>query len=275
MPIKLIAIDLDGTLLNDQKLVSDENRDALSAAEDMGVLVTISSGRSSPNAWLYSRMAGIRHSPVISNNGPRVQGPGGALIAEKCLPPEIAREIARRWQELGLFYIIHNDDIEYYSSRPDNYRQLDERDIQMGIAPHRIYGYEPLYERGALHAHKVVMFDEDRARVAQARAALEDMADVLEFNSSWWNNVEAMTRGVDKGWAIDQLCAHYGIKKDEVMAFGDNDNDRAMLMHAGWPVVMENGTPAMKRIARLIAPDCNESGVGRIVREYVLSGRIV
>ena len=66
MAIKLITIDLDGTLLNDKKQVSERNRAAIMAAEDMGVMVTVSSGRCSPPVWGYARMAGIRRSPVIS-----------------------------------------------------------------------------------------------------------------------------------------------------------------------------------------------------------------
>ena len=74
---------------------------------------------------------------------------------------------------------------------------------------------------------------------------------------------------------VDQgLREHYGLERDEVMAFGDADNDREMLLHAGWPVAMQNGTESMKSIARIIAPDCNDSGVGRVIEEYVLSGRI-
>ena len=115
MSIKLITIDLDGTLLNSAKQVSERNRRALMAAEAQGVMVTLASGRCSPVVWGFARMAGLKASPVISNNGPRVQGPDGATLAEKCLDPEAAREVMRRWDGMGMFYILYSGDVMYYS----------------------------------------------------------------------------------------------------------------------------------------------------------------
>ena len=71
------------------------------AAEAQGVMVTLASGRCSPVVWGFARMARLKASPVISNNGPRVQGPDGATLAEKCLDPEAAREVMRRWDAWG------------------------------------------------------------------------------------------------------------------------------------------------------------------------------
>ena len=234
MSIKLITSDLDGTLLNSKKVVSERDRAAIMAAESMGIMVTLASGRSSPEVWAFARMAGISHSPMISNNGPRVQAPDGTTIAEKC--PE-------------------------YGARMGAHIQCDfDRDRMMG--------------EGAEHAHKLVYYDEDTAMYNRAVAMLADLKDVLELNSSARNNIEVMHKGVDKGWAVGQLQKHYGLKRDEIMAFGDADNDRQMLLSAGWPAVMSNGTDEMKSIARIIAPDCDSSGVGRIIEEYVLSGKI-
>lgn len=274
MAIKLITIDLDGTLLNDEKQISERNRRTIMAAEDQGVMIVISSGRCSPPVWGFSRMAGIRHSPVISNNGPRVQAPDGSTIAEDCLEPETAREVMRRWDTIGLFYILYNNDVMYYSYRPDDYQRYIDDDARVGVTMEHIFDGDGRFETGAEHVHKIVCFDSDPERIAKARELLADMGDVLEVNSSWWNNVEIMRKGIDKGWAVDRLREHYGLERDEVMAFGDADNDREMLLHAGWPVAMQNGTESMKRIARIIAPDCNDSGVGRVIEEYVLSGRI-
>lgn len=274
MAIKLITIDLDGTLLDDGKQISERNRCAIMAAEDMGVLVVISSGRCSPAVWGYSRMAGIRCSPAISNNGPRVQAPDGSTIAEKCISPAVAREVMRRWDTINLFYILYNSDVMYYSYCPEDCARYPEADASIGVTMQHIFDGAGRFDEGAEHVHKLVCFDSDVKRLEQARGLIADLSGELEINSSWWNNVEVMCQGVDKGWAVDRLREHYGLERDEVMAFGDADNDREMLLHAGWPVAMANGTDHMKGIARIIAPDCNDSGVGRVIEEYVLSGRI-
>lgn len=272
MAIKLIAIDLDGTLLDGGGRVSERNRRALMAAEARGALVVLASGRSSRIVWGYAREAGLERSPVISNNGPRVQGPDGATLAEECLEPEVAREVMRRWDGMGLMYTLYSGDDMYYSYRPPNYSEYAEAADGPG-APRCILDADARYRDGAAHAHKLVCFDGDAARLARARALLGDLGDALEVNSSWWNNVEVMRRGVDKGWALRRLRGIYGLAREEVMAFGDNDNDREMLREAGWPVAMANGSDALKRIARIVAPDCNDSGVGRVVEEYVLGER--
>lgn len=275
MGIKLITIDLDGTLLNKEGQISDENRRALMAAEAQGIMIAIASGRCSPVAWGFSRCAGLRRSPVISNNGPRVQAPDASTIAEQCIDPTVTREIMRRWDEIGLFYILYNSDIMYYSYRPKDYLRYREADDRVGISMEHVFDAARRYGEGAGHAHKLVCFENEAGLLARAREAIADMRGALEVNSSWWDNVEVMCRGIDKGWAVDRLREKYGLAREEVMAIGDNDNDREMLLHSGWPVAMSNGTQQMKSIARIIAPDCNESGVGRVIAEYVLSGKIV
>ena len=274
MAIKLITIDLDGTLLDRDKRVSERNRRALMAAEAQGVMVTLASGRCSPVVWGFARMAGLRASPVISNNGPRVQGPDGTTLTEMCLEPADVSEVMRRWDELDMFYILYSGDTMYYSYRPDNYQRFAEAAAGPEATPRHVFDRDARYAAGARHAHKLVCFDDDPARLRRARELLDDMSGALELNSSWWDNLEVMRRGIDKGWAVRRLREIYGLERDEVMAFGDNDNDREMLREAGWPVAMANGSDGLKRIARIVAPDCNDSGVGRVVEEYVLSGRI-
>lgn len=82
-----------------------------------------------------------------------------------------------------------------------------------------------------------------------------------------------MVAGAGKGEAVGALCAHYGLAKDQVMAFGDNLNDMAMLRAAGWGVAMENALPEVKAAAKLIAPHHDAAGVAQMIDEYVLKGR--
>jgi Cof subfamily protein (haloacid dehalogenase superfamily) len=274
MAIKLITSDLDGTLLNSKKVVSERDRAAIMAAESMGIMVTLASGRSSPEAWAFARMAGISHSPVISNNGPRVQAPDGTTIAEECLEPELVREVMRRWNTLGISYVLYNNDTMFYSVKPLDYDKYPEYGARMGAHIQCDFDRDRMMGEGAEHAHKLVYYDDDTEMYNRAVAMLTDLKDILELNSSSRNNIEVMHKGVDKGWAVRQLQKYYGLKREEIMAFGDADNDRQMLLNSGWPVVMSNGTDEMKAIARIIAPDCDSSGVGQIIEEYVLSGKI-
>ena len=269
MNIKLITIDLDGTLLNDDQTISARNRKALMDAEDAGVMVTIASGRTTPSVRAVAKAAGIRHSPFISNNGPRVQAADGTLIAEKCLAPELSREVVTRWNDLGLYFALYNDDAMFHSFRDPTKPYMYAWDSLWGFSMRHEFGMKQVLEEGIFHTHKIVCFEDDPAKLEQCRRALDGIPSI-ETNASGANNCEVMSEGVDKGWGVRQLAAFYGIDREEIMAFGDNSNDRSMLQAAGWSVAMQNGTDDLKRIARIIAPDCNDSGVGRIIEKYVL-----
>ena len=100
------------------------------------------------------------------------------------------------------------------------------------------------------------------------RQQLADMQ--LSVSSASRRNMEFMPTGVDKGSAVEMLCAHTGISPAQVMAFGDQTNDIPMLNASGWPVAMENAEAAVKAVSKIIAPDHNLGGVGLALEEYVL-----
>ena len=129
------------------------------------------------------------------------------------------------------------------------------------------------YEAGARHAHKLVCFDDDTARLERARALLDGMGDALEVNSSWWNNIEVMHRGVDKAGQWPS-CARYTawsamrLWRSAITTM----TARCCARRVGrsrWA----NGSDGLKRIARIIAPDCNDSGVGASSRNTCSAGR--
>ena len=208
MSIKLITIDLDGTLLNSAKQVSERNRRALMAAEAQGVMVTLASGRCSPVVWGFARMAGLKASPVISNNGPRVQGPDGATLAEKCLDPEAAREghAPLGWHGDVLHTVQRRRDVLLIP--PEDYQRFAEAAAGPDATPRHVFDGDTRYEAGARHAHKLVCFDDDTARLERARALLDGMGDALEVNSSWWNNIEVMHRASTRAGQCAS-CARY------------------------------------------------------------------
>ncbi|MDL2206165.1 HAD-IIB family hydrolase, partial [Eubacteriales bacterium OttesenSCG-928-N13] len=93
----------------------------------------------------------------------------------------------------------------------------------------------------------------------------------LNISSSWHDNIEVMSKDAAKGLALGALLDHFGLTRDQLMAFGDNDNDLDMLRAAGHPVAMQNAVPQLKQAAEIIAPHHDDSGVGQVIEEYILN----
>ncbi len=124
---------------------------------------------------------------------------------------------------------------------------------------------------GLKHALKFVAFTADGERLAELKRKLS-LETPVSLSSSWFDNVEILRPGAGKGAALKDLSRILGIKKSQIMAFGDNLNDVDMLKFAGVPVAMENAVEPLKAIARHIAPHHEASGVGRALRALVLGG---
>ena len=91
-----------------------------------------------------------------------------------------------------------------------------------------------------------------------------------QANSAFPFNLEIMAPGAGKGAAVRWLTAHMGLNRDQVMGFGDYTNDLPMLENVGWPVAVDNAIDEVKRACRIIAPSCEDDGVAKTIRKYVL-----
>ena len=273
--IKLVAMDLDGTLLNGEKGVTEYTAEILRACEKKGVKMVIASGRGFDSARVFARLSGL-NSPVVSANGARVdETPFGPTILEDCIPEETSREVCRLMLESGIYFVCYCSGVNYSANGTR---------IKRGIMPKQIVDdgkftvrntldFDELMTEGVKRPYKYVAFTEEYEALARLRERLEKEVDAA-VSSSWPDNVEVLAKGCGKGRAISFLAEKYGIKKDEIMAFGDQENDRDMLLSAGWPVAMENGVNRIKAVARIIAPKNTEDGVAKVLEKMVLNGEM-
>ncbi|MDO4741483.1 MAG: Cof-type HAD-IIB family hydrolase [Eubacteriales bacterium] len=269
--IKLVAMDLDGTLLNGEKGVSEYTAQILRECEAKGVKMVIASGRGFDSARVYARLTGL-NSPIVSANGARVeQTPFGPTIMEDCIPEELSREVCRIMLESGIYFVCYCRGVNYSANGTEIKRGLMPKHVVDGgrYAVRNTLSMEELLGEGVKRPYKYVAFTEDYEALARLRRRLETEIDAA-ISSSWPDNVEVLAKGCGKGKAIGFLAERYGIAKEEIMAFGDQENDRDMLLSAGWPVAMENGTDGIKAIARIIALPNTQDGVGKILEKYVL-----
>lgn len=272
--IRMMAFDLDGTLLGGDGHISPCNRAALQEAHRRGIKIVLASGRGFQATRRFAKEAGI---PCIlaTANGARIdETQDGPLLLERCLKDEDSKVIMQHMYDSGIFFVSYQKIANYQGNMQT--RQPAETVYfapgvytEDGVTVEMVEDDARMRSEGWHDVYKFVAFSTPADPKLEVLAAkLRPMG--LAVESSWINNVEVMPKTAGKGNALDYLAQRYGIARDEIMAFGDNFNDETMLRYAGWPVVMENGVDEMKAIARIIAPHHKEDGVGRVIEQYVL-----
>lgn len=276
MDIRLLALDIDGTLMNSDKEFPEINCRALQACEKKGIKIALISGRSFELMRQFARELGI-HPIMCACNGSRIEeGESGPTLAEYCFSRPDAERICRIIEESGMYFNVYSRG-KCYQGNPHVREGLGPRYAHhiIGVCGDPGYEYETtadrdrLWNEGMENAYKfVVMGGVYDPGFDLLREKLADMN--LSVSSASRRNIEFMPTGIDKGFAVRLLCSRYGIDPGQVMAFGDQTNDLSMLQAAGWPVAMENGEASVKQAARIIAPDHNLGGVGLVLEKYVL-----
>ena len=272
--ISIVAMDLDGTLLGKDIKVSAENREALKACRERGIYVILASGRSFESVRTFATGMGVECG-IISCNGARLDGTAyGPVLVEEFIPQEVAQRVFDVLVESAIYFECYtpgriymtNGFVERFHSHEARVMELD------GYRLEYIDGTERMRREALGCAYKFVVFSPD-AEVLKATAERMRALDIVDVTSSWGDNVELVGKGAGKGRTLLKFAEMHGIPKEEIMSFGDQINDLDMLTASGWPVAMENAVDELKAHARLIAPHHDQSGVGKVIREYVLAER--
>jgi len=276
LDIQLLALDIDGTLLNADKQFPEINCRALQACEKRGIKIALISGRSFEQMREFAHELGI-HPIMCACNGARIEaGENGPCLGEYVFTRAQAEHICRIIEESGMYFNVYRHG-KCYQGNPHVREGLGPRYVHHipGICGDPGFEYETVCNRSRLWGEGmegvykfVVMGGVYDPGFDLLREKLSDMN--LSVSSASKRNVEFMPTGIDKGFAVRMLCRHFGINAAQVMAFGDQTNDISMLQAAGWPVAMENGEESVKQVARLIAPHHNLGGVGLVLEKYVL-----
>lgn len=276
MNIRLLAFDIDGTLMDSQKQFPEINRRALQECERRGINIALVSGRSFELMRQFAQDLGI--SPILcACNGTRIEeGADGPTLAEFTFDRADAERICRTLEDSGMYFNAYRKG-KCYKGNAHVRASLGPRYAHhiTGTVGDPGYEYETVSDRDRLWnegmngVYKFVVLGAPYdPKFMEIRAQLADMN--LSVSSASRRNTEFMPTGIDKGTAVRFLCERLGIERDQVMAFGDQTNDIPMLNAAGWGVAMGNAEDSVKACARIIAPDNNSGGVGLVLQEYIL-----
>ncbi len=271
--IRLVALDLDGTLFTDQKTITPRTLAALTAALGQGVEVVPATGR--PAAGLPATLLalpGLRYA--LTSNGARVWDLAQNAPVAEFLMQKPQAEAALRVLEgydcvTDLFIEGRRISIASQLTRMERiispamlaYMRATRTEVE------DIYGY--LAASPALPEKVSVVFAGDAQR-AEAWRRLESLGLGLVLSSSLDKNLEINAPGVTKGKGLCALARHLGLAKHQLMACGDSGNDLAMLEAAGLAVAMGNAEPGIRAAAAYVTATNEEDGVAKAVERFVL-----
>lgn len=267
LDIKLIATDIDGTILPRGGEISPRTRAAAQRCWARGIPFVIATGRWVGAIAAVQRDLGVEGRIAIVANGGAVVGPDGTLLREWFMEEADCRRV---YDILRACPVMINSYVRNGLYRMNTWVMADRLKRYVGEGDLRIVSDDEaaFLSEGMRHVYKMEALTEDPALIAALRGRLE--ATGLSVTSASPRNLEIMGPGLGKGTALKWLAEYLGVSTGQCMAFGDNINDLEMLRAAGWPVAMGNAVEAVKAEARIVAPKDTEDGVAKVVFKEVL-----
>ena len=263
--VKVICCDIDGTLVRDDKSLSEENIFWIhKAVHEAGVHFTLVSGRMVNGVRPFYDRMGI-NGPVSCYNGGTLVDEDGNIVDEHRMPHDIAMALMDVRDRNKADAIIF-DGMKWFLETRDCYpypqkRRIYECDCETG-------NFRDLLKK--FDTNKVIFLSPDKRVLDDVDADIRRTMDTSRI--SFYRNadfLEIMASGYDKGSAIDALAHYYGIDYSHIMALGDDYNDVPMLKKAGISVAMENSVPEAKAAAKYITDTNNNDGVAKAIKKLV------
>ncbi len=275
--IKMVVLDLDGTLLKDDKTVGIRTIDALQKLHERGILIVFASGRTNFMMKLYQQPY-IPCDYHISFNGAMIEA---LQTQEEAHPLVIKREIQDRvWQYLAdqaSAYTAYTKEKMYYfekntdqiTKKIENYLTLANRVGFQLATDIEVLAEQEIEKDPNCEIIKFVAYEKDQAWIDEFLRFLEQIPSV-KSEATGYGVTGVFDVKVSKKDAIHDLCKKLGIKQNEVCAFGDYDNDLSMFDIAGLKVAVDNASPKLKEQADFICPENNADGVAVFIEEHLL-----
>lgn len=267
MSYKMIVTDLDGTLLNDKKVISDEDVYTLNKLHDKGIEIVIATGRNYFMAKNLTEQIRNINPIILANNGAIIRrSKTDEVIGHNYLEPDIFKKIHEKGMSFGLFPVVHVDE---YSNGYDIVYEKDEfEEVYLGYI-----------KKGDIRSRKVD-FEANKFTNILAVCYLEDFEKLYEFhteinkvNDGKFNSIcnrniserallEFLHVDGCKWRSLEKYIKTLNIKPQEIISFGDDNNDIEMLKNSGIGVAMKNGTKEVLKAGKIISEkDNNNSGV--------------
>lgn len=277
--IKLVALDMDGTLLRPDGSVSDRNARSIKRLMESGIQVMLCTGRPHREAMAPLRERGLS-LPAVCLNGAAVYDENGILTEETHLTKQQIRDCIKMSEGESVLFDFTSTENSVTTGSETRFRQiLESGALYWEAAPdayERFHGrFQFLSEEELFDCAepicKISVFHEKPDALLKIKPSLQSIPS-LAVTSSGPHNLELTHAAAQKGTALAACARRKGIELSQIMAVGDSDNDCSMLsMDLGFAVVMENGSENAKRAARYQTASNAEDGVAQAVEALILS----
>ncbi|MCD6362098.1 MAG: HAD family phosphatase [Armatimonadetes bacterium] len=261
--IKLVAIDLDGTLLNDDLVVAPRTAEAVRAAADLGVIVAIATGRMHVSAEPFALELGL-DAPIISYNGAMIRRAREIEpLWQLPVPADLAAEVVELCvrERLDLLYFLGDGIlVSRYDRWPRRYFARTGVQARPYGDLRRLAGNEPI---------KLLIMDEPEPTRERYDVFVREYGDRLHVTISLPDHLELLHHEVSKASALKRLAEMLGLQMAQVMAIGDNLNDLEMIRAAGVGVMMRTAGEELRAEADFV-PDSGEAGVAEAIERLIL-----
>lgn len=262
--IKLVAIDLDGTLLDSHKEVSKRNIEAINKIRNKGVYVAIATGRPYGGfSWILDKLDLFHDDDYsITNTGTLImKNKDKSDVWKKCLTMKdfkLAQSLIKEDMQIGIYNkyaLLNNYDVidKHFLFEADILKmpveKFDEEDMDTDVDRLTITGDSHIMDEFS---------DKYNEKLLENYQTVRNVPEVFEI----------LNKEADKGKALTELGKMYGIKLDEMLTIGDSNNDKSMLSIVGLPATCSNGLKSVKDMCKIVSDYSNdESGVGRIIED--------
>ncbi|OMD56586.1 MULTISPECIES: Cof-type HAD-IIB family hydrolase [Paenibacillus] len=275
----LIALDMDGTLLNEEGNISPKNREAIIKAQKLGHIVIIATGRSFMDAERQLRLADLE-CPVVSLNGAVVTLSDRTLAASTPLNKADIIPALRWMNEIpDLYYEVYTEDnvyvelnkrvrLEKLSALSDDevpeevswlLKAMIDQQFQQAAVTY-VESMEEVWSKEENVIYKTLAFSLNRELLKEASTRFAAIPGLI-ITASHVNNIEINHEEANKGSGVTMLADHYGISLADVAVMGDSYNDQPMFEKAGYRIAMANAAPILKEMAEFITTSNEEDGV--------------
>lgn len=273
-PIKMIGLDCDGTLLNENKELTDYSKEVLERAIEQGIIIVIATGR--PLTGIPKQvlaMEGIRYA--LTSNGARIVDMQENKVLSECtMPTKTARKLFQIFSTYDTYKEIFIDGQGYADGeeleRVDEYVDTESMARYVRECRKPVEHIEEFLQNDEIRVDKVhVMFrnQEERMKAFDEVSKVEGVTTTCAIS----NNIEVNMLGVNKGESLLRLGKLLGIERDEIMACGDGMNDFAMLKAVGFGVAVENAMEEVKKIADYVTDTNENNGVAKAIEKFALA----
>lgn len=267
MAYELLVLDVDGTLVNTKKQITERTLQAVIECQENGVRVAIASGRCTE---------GIRHQAkaikldefggyVISFNGGKITNfQTGEVVFETTLPPGMLHELYDYSLQEKTGFLTYNKGKIYAHSETDPYIVMDAEGCDIPIVVP-----EDFHRTVKFLGNKFILTGEPQRMARLEKKAAADFSGRLSVYRSEEFYLEMMPLGVDKAYGLSKLLLNLGYSRNQMVCCGDGFNDLSMIEYAGLGVAMANAPDVLREKADYVAPCCDEDGLVDVINRFI------